>query len=246
MIKLASIIKEIIETYYDNMSDDEKTDLASSYFNIGHDGEDGEEPDSHYCWMWNGNDVVYKKGGNHPCNFGHRVAEATFKGWFDTNKNIISVVFPSRELEKLGDRKPTEDDIPQYLYSKLISKFGKRKPKFAVFENTKTLDEDYAHRTNIVVGIIFKDGEIKSKETTLNHQDIGMGSAYGKRWRYNPISKVTYWWFPWNEKEKELVTEHLKHEYNYNVRGNICLSYVEKHDSKNYFKYFNDAHGNIQ
>lgn len=141
MIKLKSIINEIIETYYDNMSDDEKMDLANSYFSIGHDGPDGEEPDKHYCWMWNGNDVIAKKGGNHPCNFGHNATESTFKGWYDTTTNTISVAFPANELRKLGDKQPTVDDIPQYLYSKLISKFGKRKPKFAVFENIQNINE---------------------------------------------------------------------------------------------------------
>ncbi len=134
MIKLKSLLKE---NYYKKLSDDERDTLANSYFSIGHDGEDGEEPDDHYCWMWNGNDVIFKKGGNHSCNFGTGVAETTFKGWYDVHKRTVSVSFPERERRKLGDRRPTEDDIPQYLYQKLINKFGKYlKPKFVLFENT--------------------------------------------------------------------------------------------------------------
>jgi len=133
--------KEIIrEVYHDNMSDDEKMDNACSYFSIG---QEEDEKNPNYCWIWNGNDVIAKRGGTHGFHFGHEVAERNFKGWYDIEKNTISVVFPNYELRKLGDKKPTEDDIPQYLHQKLINKFGKRKPNFMVFESTipKGIDE---------------------------------------------------------------------------------------------------------
>jgi len=251
MIKLKSIIKEIVESYYSNMSDDEKHALAMSYFNIGHDGPDGEEPDKHYCWMWNGNDIVYKKGGTHSCNFGHEVADTKFKGWYDVNTNTISVSFPAHELRKLGDRKPTEDDIPQYLYTKLISKFGKRKPKFAVFEHvnskyvgSKNKDEfSYAGRYPVVVGVIPNNGEIKSKETTRNHDDIGV--KFGKKWRYNPKTKIIYWWGEYDENDVRLVTEHLKHEYGYDVINNVSLRDIDRSDVLAYTMFLNQSHGHI-
>ncbi len=126
-----------IETYYDKMSDDEKTDDAIEYFSIG---QDEETYRNNYCWIWNGNDVIAKKGGTHGSNFTDKVADRNFKGWYDVDKNMISIVFPSYELRKLGERRPTEDDIPQLLYQKLINKFGKRKPKMVVFENLDSKD----------------------------------------------------------------------------------------------------------
>ena len=120
---------------YIKMSDDEKLANAENYFSVGHQDED--ESDRNWCWIWDGNKVITIKGGTHGINFTHEVADKNFKGWYDAAKNIISVVFPEHELRKLGDRRPTKDDIPQYLYQKLISKFGKRKPRIVVFESKR-------------------------------------------------------------------------------------------------------------
>ena len=128
-----SILKEI---YHDKQSDDEKTKNAELYFSIGQEGPNSVT-DKNYCWIWDGNNVLSKMGATHGLNFSHQVANRNFKGWYDAAKNIISVVFPEHELRKLGDRRPTEDDIPQYLYQKLISQFGKRKPRFVVFESKR-------------------------------------------------------------------------------------------------------------
>lgn len=122
------------EIYHDKLSDDEKHANAELYFAIGQEGPNSVT-DKNYCWIWDGNNVLTKMGATHGLNFSHQVANRNFKGWYDTEKNIISVVFPEHELRKLGDRRPTEDDVPQYLYQKLISKFGKRKPKIVVFES---------------------------------------------------------------------------------------------------------------
>jgi hypothetical protein len=126
-----SILKE---TYHDKQSDDEKTKNAELYFSIGQEGPNSVT-DKNYCWIWDGNNVISKMGATHGLNFSHQVANRNFKGWYDAAKNIISVVFPEHELRKLGNRRPTEDDIPQYLYQKLISQFGKRKPRIVVFES---------------------------------------------------------------------------------------------------------------
>ena len=128
-----SILKE---TYHDRQSDDEKTKNAEIYFSIGQEGHNSVT-DKNYCWIWDGNNVLSKMGATHGLNFSHQVANRNFKGWYDAAKNIISVVFPEHELRKLGDRRPTKDDIPQYLYQKLISKFGKRKPRIVVFESKR-------------------------------------------------------------------------------------------------------------
>ena len=133
-------------SYCDKMSDDENLANAECYFSIGHEGESGKE--KHWCWIWDGQKIIKVKGGTHGINFTHDVADRNFKGWYDINKNMISVIFPSYELRKLGDRKPTEDDIPQLLYQKLINVFGKRKPQIVVFEN-KIFTESFNLSPNI-------------------------------------------------------------------------------------------------
>ena len=122
MIKL----KHLIESWDED--DQENTDNAYLYFSIGQDGDD-------WCWIWDGNNVIAKKGGTHGWNFTHKVADRNFKGWYDTSENRVSVSFPDYEARKLSGRKPTVDDIPERLYQALIRKFGKRPPQFVVFEN---------------------------------------------------------------------------------------------------------------
>jgi GH24 family phage-related lysozyme (muramidase) len=124
-------IHDVLETYHSELDDDQKYDLASDYFSIGQD----ENSDENYCWIWDGQFIRYKKGGTHGSNFSHAIADKSFKGWYDVDQNKISVVFPNRELTKLGNRRPTVDDIPQSVYSKLQSTFGKQKPTMVVFEN---------------------------------------------------------------------------------------------------------------
>ena len=130
-------IDKIYENYNKSLSDDEKYDLANSYFSVGQD--DDETIYKNYCWIWNKADgsVKAKKGGTHSTNFGHMAKEYTYSGWYDVDKNMISIVFPECELKKIGDKKPTENDIPEQIYQSLIRKFGKRKPKFMVFETIK-------------------------------------------------------------------------------------------------------------
>jgi len=121
------------ESYNDTLSDDEKYNLEISYFDIG---QDDENVDNSYCWIWSRADqgLRIKKGGTHGVNFGHEIAGNTFKGWYDPQKKKISVVFPDSELRKLGDKRPTVDDIPTLVYDKLISKFGRRN-ELVVFES---------------------------------------------------------------------------------------------------------------
>ncbi len=137
MTKSKSIL---YEKYTDSLSDDEKNALDMSYFDIGQGDE--ETTANSYCWIWSRPDqgLRIKKGGTHGHNFSHEIAGNTFKGWYDPEKGMISVVFPPYEERKLGNRRPTEDDIPQQVYQALIRAFGKRKPKFLVFES-KMLNE---------------------------------------------------------------------------------------------------------
>jgi hypothetical protein len=127
---------DVDESYTNSMSDDEKYNLAISYYDIG---QDQDVPYDSYCWIWSKGDqgLRIKKGGTHGHNFTHEIAGNTFKGWYDPEKDTISVVFPPYEQRKVGNRRPTEDDIPQQIYQALIRAFGKRKPKFVVFEVIK-------------------------------------------------------------------------------------------------------------
>ena len=134
--------------YNDTMTDDEKYELATSYFDIVHDeepdDENGEPAATSYCWIWDGNKVISKKDTTHGMAFSHDVANMNFKGRYDTGKNKISIVFPDWELRKLGNKRPTIEDIPTNVFNKLISKFGKNN-QFVVFENilNETTDIDY-------------------------------------------------------------------------------------------------------
>ncbi len=95
MIKLKSLIEgsdyNSKDNYYKKLSSDEIEKLANLYFSVGHDGEDGEEPDSHYCWMWDGNSIQYKRGGT-----GNKKPEES-----DIPQRIYSAL-----IRKFGKRKP--------------------------------------------------------------------------------------------------------------------------------------------
>lgn len=132
-------VSPIDENFYKKISDNEHDEIATQYFDIGHEDND-------YCWIWNKStqSIIVGRGRTHATYFGHTAKEYTFSGWYDTEKNTISFVFPDSELRKFGDRRPTQDDIPQQVYSALIRKFGKRNPNFVVFESkiNETVDYD--------------------------------------------------------------------------------------------------------
>lgn len=125
------------ELYHKKLSDDERDALSNSYFSVGQESW-GSENNS-YCWIWDKavGGVIAVKGGTHSMNFGPTKKDYTFSGWYDPEKDAFSVVFPDSEVRKLGGRRPTEDDIPHFLYKKLMSKFSPSNPKFLVFEVTQ-------------------------------------------------------------------------------------------------------------
>lgn len=122
------------QSYHDKLSDDEKLRDAENYFSIGQD--DDESVEENYCWTWYDGRILVEKGGSHAIHFGTAILDNNFRGWYDVKKNAISVVFPERVLRKLGDKKPTVDDIPTNVYNKLASRFG-RTSRFVVFESMK-------------------------------------------------------------------------------------------------------------
>lgn len=109
--------------------EDRSLKQAERYFSIGH-----ESPGSK-VWIYDranrsinamGQEDTSLSEGNltHGMMFGHEVADRTFKGWYDPEKNIITVVFPDSELRKLGRDWATEEDLPEGVYKALKSKFG--------------------------------------------------------------------------------------------------------------------------
>ncbi len=133
MIKLKSILDE---NYRKDYSSDDYDAENQEYFKVGQ--EDEENTAKSFCWIWSRPDqgLRVKQGKTHGANFGHEIAGNTFKGWYDPEKKAISFVFPEQSLRKVGNRKPTVDDIPTIVYRKLESQFGKDN-KFFVFENIK-------------------------------------------------------------------------------------------------------------
>lgn len=131
----ANRLTPVNEDYRKDFSSDDYSAKNDEYFKIGQ--EDEEVTKNSFCWIWSRADqgLRVKQGGTHGMNFSHEIASNTFKGWYDPEKKAISVVFPPQELRKLGDRKPTIDDIPNVVYRKLESRFGQGN-KLVVFEST--------------------------------------------------------------------------------------------------------------
>jgi len=127
---------DIDETYRKDYSSDDYSAENDEYFKIGQ--EDEETTANSFCWIWSRADqgLRVKQGRTHGWNFGHEIAGNTFKGWYDPAKKAISFVFPDNVLRKIGDRKPTVDDIPAIVYKKLQSKFGNDN-RIVVFESIK-------------------------------------------------------------------------------------------------------------
>jgi hypothetical protein len=216
------------ENYRKNLSDREKDILANTYFSIGHDPDDSEEQERHWCWLYRSGILYAKKGGTHGNNFGETDRDMCFRGWYDVDKNIISVVFPEYELRKLGDKEPTQDDIPQHLYSKLIEKFKFRAatPGFFVLESV-ILKEEEERKIPVVVGIVTPEGEIHSAKKLGTTHSIE-GYHFGDKWRYNPETQIVYWstqnWSNQSDEDMVAVENHLFKKYNFEVKSHIDLS----------------------
>lgn len=104
---------------YDDV-DDPEYKKAVAYFSIGQDDEDYE---NNYCWIYNRGKLRIAKGGTHNMNFGMAATSGRFyRGWYDVTKKMISLVPPDSEWKRKGG-KVTEDDIPNPLYNALKRKF---------------------------------------------------------------------------------------------------------------------------
>lgn len=131
-MKLSKYVKILLESGIN--SDDRDMENAMRYFSIGHDEEN---ENNNFVWIWNGTNIVAKRGRSHGIHFGHEIADRTFKGRYDASSNELSIVFPQYFTRKL-DHEPTLDDLPENIYRALLRKFGspqKKTPRFSIFEN---------------------------------------------------------------------------------------------------------------
>ena len=96
--------KILAQSYQDVMSDpetysdpDEPDHFdANRYFSIGQNQEDGDES---YCWIWNGREMRTRKGGTHSMNFPDLFSwkkedPNIYRGWADPSQKLISVIIP--------------------------------------------------------------------------------------------------------------------------------------------------------
>lgn len=127
MTKFDLFIKMILESFYDDEEerDEETYKRAEAYFNIGHHGDflddESQNKRQDFCWIYDRDGLKVGTKATHNMSFGINVVDrARFKGWFDTEKNLISFYDQDMEVK-------TEDDIPEIVYRKLVSKFKTKK-----------------------------------------------------------------------------------------------------------------------
>jgi hypothetical protein len=117
---------------FSDMTDSEQEaayEEAEKYFAIGHgvrDGEEGEVNKHDRTWIYNQYSRSIEAVGadkTHGMAFSHEVADKTFKGRYDFEKNQVSVAFPARVRDRL-DHEPTVDDIPTGVYNAIRHEFG--------------------------------------------------------------------------------------------------------------------------
>jgi hypothetical protein len=110
------------ETYSD--PDDPGMLDAYRYFAIGQDDEDYE---NNYCWIYDGRKMNIKKGGTHYTNFPElhfrtREDPNSYRGWYDPTQKMISVIAP----RGVGQVDPAlgPSSLPTRLRVSLSDNFG--------------------------------------------------------------------------------------------------------------------------
>lgn len=100
---------------------------------------------------------------------------------------------------------------------------------------------------DIIVGIITTDDEIISHKDAVDHGDLlnrapqqMYGVSIKNKWRYNKIHKTVYWWENWTKLDGELVADHLRNKYKYEV---IHQHLIDVPDGKTYQDRYNKSHG---
>lgn len=125
-------VRENRQTHYDD-PEDLSEQIAEEYFSIGQsENENGKRPS--FCWIWDGGSLFAKRGpGSHQVFFRHLFHDvfAMWRGWYDPNQQLISIVYPERKSSNIFD-KYTDKDVPLDLKSALRKKFG-TKARMIVF-----------------------------------------------------------------------------------------------------------------
>jgi hypothetical protein len=85
------------------------------YFAIGHGNPKA------YNWGWINGRLLFRRGGTHGMNFGHEKLVDTYKGWYDPDMKIISIVVPERVTR---GSKPNIADVPNRIIRELDRNFG--------------------------------------------------------------------------------------------------------------------------
>lgn len=125
-VKFDKFVSIFLEKYNSEGIDSEKMRKANEYFSIGHHGEMLDDPQDDdgsqdYCWIWLNGALKVGSGRTHNITFGHDVVEkATFKGWYDTGKHLIS--FVDNRSNSFGAMAGV-DDIPSRVYDHLVRRF---------------------------------------------------------------------------------------------------------------------------
>ena len=122
--KTAQRYEDIVREDYEGGQEGDELYQFDQYLSIGQQDE-REEPA--YCWIFDGSRLDVAVGGTHGQNFPHLINWAKdrdnryFRGWYDQDQDMLSVVAPRRE----GDlRQFDESVVPKRLYSLLAKKFG--------------------------------------------------------------------------------------------------------------------------
>ena len=123
--KLTQTYDEIIDNPKEYSDPDDPEYFESSrYFSI----DQNETLKYGYCWIWDGRELKYKKGGTHGMNFPDlfswkkRNDFIGYRGWYDSEQKLISVVIP-REPGQV-DPALEASSLPTRLRVALSDAFG--------------------------------------------------------------------------------------------------------------------------
>ena len=98
---------------------------ANRYFSIGQNEDD---EDNSYCWIYDGKRLYSKLGGTHGMNFPNLFSWKKedniniYRGWYDPKQKLISVVIP-RQIGRT-EKALQPQSLPTKLRVALLDNFG--------------------------------------------------------------------------------------------------------------------------
>jgi len=125
--KTADMLEDIKPEDYE----DSEMFQAARYFEIGQNEDDGMG----ICWIIRTDgvysEILKKKGGTHSANWGEW-ARDLWRGWYDPNQQLMSVVVPPTEPNYKKQIKQVSD-IPPHILQTIAKGFRGKKYKIEVF-----------------------------------------------------------------------------------------------------------------